>query len=54
MVLATVISASPKIEITELMTVRAFLVSLVGPEFVRNSMSDNTMINPIVADNIDY
>lgn len=51
---ATIISAAPKIDIEELLQVRAQLCILLDEHFVKECMHNNSLINPVVAANIDF
>ena len=50
---ATVIHVAPKLGVEELEVVRKQLVALLGEEFALQADEDKTMINPVVAENID-
>jgi len=51
---ATLIHVAPKLEVDELMNVRKQLEALLGKEFVLRADEDKTIINSMVADNIDF
>jgi hypothetical protein len=51
---ATVIHVAPKFEVEELMDLRKQLTALMGKEFVMQADEDNTILNPLVAKNIDF
>jgi F0F1-type ATP synthase delta subunit len=51
---ATVIHAAPKLNVEELMLVRKQLGAVLGKEFVLQSDEDKSIINPVVAANIDF
>ena len=45
---------SPKLGVEELEVVRKQLVGLLGDEFAMQADEDKKMINPLVAENIDF
>lgn len=51
---ATVIHVAPKLGVEELMMVRKQLVALLGKEFECQCDEDKSIINPVVAENIDF
>jgi hypothetical protein len=51
---ATVIHLAPKLGVEELEVVRNQLVALLGTEFALQADEDKAMINPVVAENIDF
>ena len=52
---ATIIHLSPKLEgVEELMAVRKQLINLLGQEFALQADEDKNLINPVVAENIDF
>jgi hypothetical protein len=51
---ATLIHIAPKMQVEELMEVRKQLTSLLGKEFAAQSDLDKKLINPLVAENIDF
>jgi hypothetical protein len=51
---ATVIHLAPKLGVEELEVVRNQLVALLGQEFALQADEDKAMINPVVAENIDF
>ena len=51
---ATLIHIAPKMQVEELMEVRKQLTALLGKEFAAQSDLDKKLINPLVAENIDF
>ena len=51
---ATIIHAAPKLDVQELVTVRQHLAKILAPEFVRECDTNYDLINPVVAQNIDF
>ena len=51
---ATIIHAAPKLDVAELITVRKQLSGILAPEFVRECDTNYDLINPVVAQNIDF
>ena len=51
---ATVIHVAPKLGVEELMQLRAQLECLLGKEFVLQAQEDKSVINPVVAEHIDF
>lgn len=51
---ATIIHLAPKLGVEELEIVRNQLVALLGEEFAMQADEDKKMINPVVAENIDF
>lgn len=45
---------APKFEVEELMEVRKQLTNLMGKEFIMQADEDTTILNPMVAKNIDF
>ena len=45
---------APKLDVEELSKVRKQLASLLGKEFTEQADQDKKMINPVVADGIDF
>ena len=50
----TLIHVAPKLSIEELMKVRKHLVALLGKEFALEADENKEVINPVVAENIDF
>ena len=46
---ATIIHAAPKLDVTELVTVRQHLSKVLAPEFVRECDSNYDLINSVVS-----
>lgn len=51
---ATIIHAAPKLDVQELIAVRKQLASVLAPEFVRECDTNYDLLNPVVAQNIDF
>lgn len=51
---ATLIHIAPKLQVEELMEVRKNLIGLLGKEFVAQADESKELINPLVAENIDF
>ena len=51
---ATIIHVAPKLNVEELMAVRKQLIMLLGKEFELQADEDKSMINPMVAEKIDF
>ena len=51
---ATIIHVAPKLDVEELTKVRKQLVGILGKEFAKSADEDKKMINPVVADGIDF
>lgn len=51
---ATISHVAPKFEVEELMEVRKQITNLMGKEFVMQADEDKTILNPMVAKNIDF
>ena len=51
---ATLIHVAPKLNVEELMKVREQLTSVLGKEFVLQADEDYSILNPVVASNIDF
>ena len=51
---ATIVHVAPKFEVEELMEVRKQLTNLMGKEFIMQADEDYTILNPMVAKNIDF
>lgn len=51
---ATIIHTAPKLDIKELLEVRKQLSTILAPEFVRECDVNYDLINPVVAQNIDF
>lgn len=51
---ATIIHVAPKFDVEELMSVRKQLVGLLGKEFEIQCDEDKSIINPMIAENIDF
>ena len=51
---ATIIHVAPKFEVEELMAVRKQLEKIMGKEFVIQADEDKSILNPVVAKNIDF
>ena len=51
---ATLIHMAPKLGVDELMEVRKQLTNLLGKEFALQADEDKSIINPLVAENLDF
>ena len=51
---ATIIHSAPKLDVNELIEVRKQLTAILAPEFVRECDTNYDLINPVVAQNIDF
>lgn len=51
---ATLIHMAPKLSVEELMEVRKQLTNLLGKEFALQADEDKSIINPLVAENLDF
>mgnify|MGYP000916569558 CR=1 FL=1 len=51
---ATIIHVAPKMGVEEMMVVRKQLIALLGKEFELQCDEDKSIINPMVAENIDF
>lgn len=51
---ASVIHVAPKLGVEELIGVRKQLVAILGKEFELQADEDKTIINPVIAENIDF
>lgn len=51
---ATIIHAAPKLDVDELIKVRKDLASILPKDFVKECDTNYDLINPVVADNIDF
>jgi hypothetical protein len=49
-----VIHVAPKLNVEELIGVRKQLVAILGKEFELQADEDKSIINPVVAENIDF
>ena len=51
---ATIIHSAPKLDVKELLEVRKALSKVLAPEFVKECDTNYDLINPVVAQNIDF